>query len=68
MEEAGEPPGNDHSQLVVLPDDKSWNCTVKGPQPIVVFAVKPALGEVMITTVCVKVAIPQGPVAVSVTV
>ena len=68
MELLGVPPGNCQLKVWALADDVLVNCTVSGAQPVVVFAVKLAVGGVTITTDWVKVVLPQLLVAVKVTV
>ena len=51
-----------------FPEEVLVNCTVRGPQPLVLAAVKLAVGEVVMITVWVAVLVPQLLVAVKVTV
>jgi hypothetical protein len=68
VEVDGVPPEKDQANVVALIEEVLVNCTVSGSQPLVGEAVKPAVGGVIIVTVCVKVLVPHGFVAVRVTV
>lgn len=68
LDVAGEPPGNDQLTLVVLADDWLTNCTTSGLHPMVLVAVKPAVGGNTMVTDWVAVEVPQALVEVSTTV
>ena len=66
--DVGVPPGKDQLNVVAFAEEPLVNSTVRGPHPLPGDAVKPAVGGVTIVIVSVKVLVPQGLVAVKVTV